>query len=93
LVEKNKATGLSLLSTVWPFQAESASDTVLALTPATVFDTDKVKKKLMDARNINTAGNASASVAWIEWLRLMGYAGLVALALSCSMGAAVVLLG
>ena len=47
----------------------------------------------MDARNINTAANASASVQWSEWLRLMGYAGMVALAVSCTLGAAVVLLG
>lgn len=42
---------------------------------------------------MNTAGNASASVQWGEWLRLFGYAGMVALAVSCSLGAAVVLLG
>jgi hypothetical protein len=53
----------------------------------------------MDARNMNTTANVSASVSasptveWIEWFRLMGYAGLVAIAVSCSLGAAVVLLG
>jgi hypothetical protein len=47
----------------------------------------------MDARNMNTSGDAAVSVEWIEWLRLMGYAGLVAIGVSCSLGAAVVLLG
>lgn len=47
----------------------------------------------MDARNINTTANASASVQWSEWIRLMGYAGMVALGVSCALAAAVVLLG
>lgn len=49
------------------------------------------KKTKMDARNVNA--NASASVQWMEWIRLMGYAGLVAVVVSCTLGGAVVLLG
>ena len=47
----------------------------------------------MDARNLNATSTASASVEWMEWIRLMGYAGLVAVIVSCALGAAVVLLG
>ncbi len=68
----------------------------MAMTPETEFDTDfKASTTKMDARNlnVNVNPNASASVEWMEWIRLMGYAGLVAVAVSCSLGAAVVLLG
>lgn len=33
------------------------------------------------------------SFAWGEWMSLMGYAGVVAVAVSCALGVAVVLLG
>jgi hypothetical protein len=33
------------------------------------------------------------SFAWGEWMSLMGYAGVVAIAVSCALGVAVVLLG
>lgn len=44
-------------------------------------------------RPVGADNNASASMAWTEWASLMGYAGLVALSVSCLLGAAVVLLG
>jgi NAD/NADP transhydrogenase alpha subunit len=46
----------------------------------------------IDSRNI-TSNNGSASMAWMEWVTLMGYAGLVAIGVSCLLGAAVVVLG
>jgi hypothetical protein len=35
----------------------------------------------------------TASWAWVEWVGLMGYAGIVALTVSCALGVAVVLVG
>lgn len=34
-----------------------------------------------------------AGAAWLEWVSLMGYAGVVALAVSCALGVAVMLVG
>lgn len=39
------------------------------------------------------AQSPAAPAAWVEWVSLMGYAGIVALAVSCALGVAVVLVG
>ena len=53
----------------------------------------KVSAMKVITRPVGADNNASASMAWTEWASLMGYAGLVALSVSCLLGAAVVLLG
>jgi hypothetical protein len=47
----------------------------------------------VSTRRSGIDSNASATMAWSEWASLMGYAGLVAVSVSCLLGAAVVLLG
>ena len=39
------------------------------------------------------ASDTAANWAWMEWVMLAGYAGIVALAVSCALGVAVVLVG
>ena len=45
----------------------------------------------MKMTSTNAQASTAPAAAWVEWVSLMGYAGIVALAVSCALGVAVVL--
>lgn len=47
----------------------------------------------MSTQSTSQTQDGPTGAAWLEWVSLMGYAGVVALAVSCALGVAVVLVG
>jgi len=47
----------------------------------------------MNIQSTPQTQDVPAGAAWLQWVSLMGYAGVVALAVSCALGVAVMLVG